>query len=706
MSKCGEDETFSRTPRSRRKQIQNNGDAAKKHSQTNDNGFNNSTNENGDNAADDDDDCSFSPYKATTSSNGRVARFRRRKNRSNGARRKSSRILGTCGASCLFVGFIIAVSMWGNPSDLPTLPLSEPSSDPAGNEIDKEKENKERILNKILHDNDNSPLTEKQEQEMLQISHDELNEFPISIGTDNTSHNWETIQHPGTEALQYHSKGNFHPLKRKRATASELVGVLSGKKMNALRGGHDTTNANGTGNNNNSGSDNIEEGYMRVPKFWDPLPYRIIADEREQRSGKNEGSDGGSDPPPPTDLPRDGVRRYLGNFGSRLMTPAEAKSIGSRIPSSQNDGALLETIFVAVASYRDWQCPQTVESAFSRASHPERIRVAVVDQIRFGRDTPCSIPPGGPCEENPNQATCKHLSQIDYFTVDADLSVGPVFARHLGHRLYRGEYFAMQSDAHVEFVQRWDDEIIEQWHTARNEMAILSTYLSGVEKHIDLETGERTSKSRPIMCASDFEGYGDMKHLRHGQQPEGVTYIHDMPTLNPFWAAGFSFGRGHFVVNVPYDQHLPWIFQGEEISIGLRGFSYGYDYYSPEKAACYHYYGRDNVPMFWENSSIYRGSGDYGMNRLNAIIRMATPSRNGKSKEWIRTDELKYGIGRVRDLQLFFDIFGIHVKEQTVEKHLCRFVGRPMQKEFIPFLRTNEMGLDYDRITYRYVDKE
>jgi hypothetical protein len=33
------------------------------------------------------------------------------------------------------------------------------------------------------------------------------------------------------------------------------------------------------------------------------------------------------------------------------------------------------------------------------------------------------------------------------------------------------------------------------------------------------------------------------------------------------------FGRGHFVVNVPYDQHLPWIFQGEKISIGLRGFS-------------------------------------------------------------------------------------------------------------------------------------
>ena len=91
----------------------------------------------------------------------------------------------------------------------------------------------------------------------------------------------------------------------------------------------------------------------------------------------------------------------------------------------------------------------------------------------------------------------------------------------------------------------------------QNEMAILTAYVSGVDDHIDLKTGKRTSKARPIMCMSDFEGSGKMKHLRHGQQPEGDPHIHDMPTLEPFWAAGFSFGRGHFVVNIPYDQHLP-----------------------------------------------------------------------------------------------------------------------------------------------------
>ena len=432
----------------------------------------------------------------------------------------------------------------------------------------------ERILSELS--NANSPFTTEVEQEILLASYDTINQFPISIGvdTDGNNPNWETIVHPATEALRYFNKGD--PSIKKRMKPAELAKALSRNQQ--LRG-----NVGGGNYNNLHGNENqvVDEGLMRVPKFWDPTPYRIIADERERRQNGNtvDGSilnnatregDGG-----------DGVRRYLGSYGSRLMTPGEAKSIGSRIPlqnvsnnaMNNEEAELLETIFIAVASYRDWQCSRTVESAFQRASHPERIRVAVVDQIHIGIDTPCSVPPNGTCTVNPDQAACKYKSQIDYLTVDAELSVGPVFARHLGNRLYRGEYFAVQSDAHVEYTNGWDTEIIEQWHSAKNEMAVLSTYLSGVEDHIDVTTGNRISNSRPIMCESDFEGFGVNKHLRHGQQPEGTPYIHDMPTLHPFWAAGFSFGRGHFVVNVPYDQHLPWIFQGEEISIGLRGFS-------------------------------------------------------------------------------------------------------------------------------------
>ena len=66
--------------------------------------------------------------------------------------------------------------------------------------------------------------------------------------------------------------------------------------------------------------------------------------------------------------------------------------------------------------------------------------------------------------------------------------------------------------------------------------------------------------------------------------------IKGMPQLHPYWAAGFSFSRGHFAVNVPYDPYLPMVFMGEEISMGVRAFTHGYDFYTPEKNVCFHTY--------------------------------------------------------------------------------------------------------------------
>ena len=81
------------------------------------------------------------------------------------------------------------------------------------------------------------------------------------------------------------------------------------------------------------------------------------------------------------------------------------------------------------------------------------------------------------------------------------------------------------------------------------------------------------------MCNTDYESGQKNKYLRHGSQPEAVPTIRGTPQLQPYWAAGYSFSRGHFVVNVPYDFYQPMIFQGEEMSIGIRGFTIGYDFY-------------------------------------------------------------------------------------------------------------------------------
>jgi [Skp1-protein]-hydroxyproline N-acetylglucosaminyltransferase len=426
-----------------------------------------------------------------------------------------------------------------------------------------------------------------------------------------------------------------------------------------------------------------------VPQFFDTSHGRYYFEDEQGRL------------PTDMDVKNYTIRSFLGN-GEIVLQPERAAAIGS---FTQIDGTLHETIYCSVASYRDPECSGSVEDLYARAQYPERIRVAILDQ-RVNGDPICSQP-AVPCAADPEQALCKYAHLIDVFEMDAVLAVGPVFARHLAHRHYRGEYFAMQIDSHVRFIEHWDTDIVGQWQSANNEMAVLSTYLSDIIGSIDPVTHEGKHQGRPIMCESDYEGSGVTKHLRHGQQPEGIPGITGQPTLHPFWAAGFSFARGHFVIQVPYDQHLPMVFQGEEISIGLRGFTYGYDYYAAERSVCFHMYAikenearRKKIPLFWENSNIYEGVGKNAMKRLNNIIGMA----DFPSVEWEQKDIQKYGLGKVRKTEKFFEVFGIHVKNQTVEHHLCSFVGKPMMRVFLPALREDHMGLDYDKIDYKFVD--
>jgi hypothetical protein len=129
-----------------------------------------------------------------------------------------------------------------------------------------------------------------------------------------------------------------------------------------------------------------------------------------------------------------------------LMTRESAMKIGScsepdkhgNYARGDNCPEHQRTIYLAIASYRDFQCRFTLESAFLRAKYPERIRVGVVDQIVDGEDPACNEPIET-CEVNPKQALCMYKDRVDVYEMEAELSIGPVFARHIGHRLYRGK---------------------------------------------------------------------------------------------------------------------------------------------------------------------------------------------------------------------------------------------------------------------------
>ena len=320
--------------------------------------------------------------------------------------------------------------------------------------------------------------------------------------------------------------------------------------------------------------------------------------------------------------PSDGidVMPILGIKVPRFWEPStdvDMNKVGSKVNGQ-------DTIFLMIASYRDFQCRETITSAYAKSDHPERLYVGAVDQTVPG-DTGC-LDIEIPCTVDDKQPICKYRDQISVFHVDASMATGPVTARHIG-----------------------------------------------------------------------YEGMMPARYLRHGSQPEMEAAIHEMPQLQPYWAAGFSFSRGHFKLRVPYDAYMPMVFQGEEINVGIRGFTHGYDFYAPRDSVVFHEYAensmrRKKIPMFWEHSEAHKGEGQKSLRRATAVIGMA-PDLDPTTYNHEELD--RYGIGKVRKLDLFYKLFLIDAQNRKAVQ-LCPFVTTgDMHREFQKHLRPDGLGLDY-----------
>ena len=199
--------------------------------------------------------------------------------------------------------------------------------------------------------------------------------------------------------------------------------------------------------------------------------------------------------------------------------------------------------------------------------------MGAVDQTVPG-DTGC-LDLEVPCDKDPSQAICKYRAQISIFHVDASMATGPVTARHIGDRMYRGQVppslaplsfppfyapsslslslllllppspwrprrqtYVMQMDAHCIFVRHWDTKIIDQWLSTQNQMAVLSSYLTDTKGSLTPQ-GDSTRNTRPIMCNSDYEGLMPARYLRHGSQPEMQATV-KVPLSRPLYSPLYS----------------------------------------------------------------------------------------------------------------------------------------------------------------------
>ena len=75
--------------------------------------------------------------------------------------------------------------------------------------------------------------------------------------------------------------------------------------------------------------------------------------------------------------------------------------------------------------------------------------------------------------------------------------------------------------------------------------------------------------------------------------------VSNEPILAKFYSAHFAFTTGQFILDVPHDPEL--YFTGEEMSITVRAYTYGYTLFHPHIVVAWHEYTRKNRTKQWDD---------------------------------------------------------------------------------------------------------
>lgn len=285
-----------------------------------------------------------------------------------------------------------------------------------------------------------------------------------------------------------------------------------------------------------------------------------------------------------------------------------------------------ESLYVSLAAFREHLLGKSLMSAFDKAKDPSKLFFGAVVQNCFGLDgTVCktgmvvigkdkkgrdqtSISPKPP-DENGIEEFCTNEKYKKYcdngqvrvlYIHDTD-ALGPQTARFYASKLWGGETYFMQMDAHLEFAPEWDQYYIDEARATKNfPKSVLSAYPPGFQEYSGTYKGG-TPGAR--LCGAHFSNSPVEHHILRiemlGQTPPDAKF----PSQIPFIAAGFFFAHASFLLDVPFDPYAPWCFMGEEIALSLRAWTSGWDVYAPRKNMIAHQYrpGRLGLPKFWES---------------------------------------------------------------------------------------------------------
>jgi len=338
-----------------------------------------------------------------------------------------------------------------------------------------------------------------------------------------------------------------------------------------------------------------------------------------------------------------------------------------------------EVIFAAIASFRDSLCATTLKGLFERARFPERIFVGVVQQNGPEDDdcleSYCALWYSKNSKKNEStkrhEGECPFSSQIAMKRFSAAEAKGPTWARAQDRDMIpESASFCLRTDSHMAFAEGWDVKQIRQWVSARNEFAVLSTYVADASQIVEggVEVNVNGKWEVPHLCSIVWQD----GHVRNMQAKAARNL--KRPKLTTLWAAGLSFAKCHAERAAPYDPKTPYVFWGEEFARTARFFTHGYDIYTPDRTIIAHDYKHTQG-----DPSHFKWNGKGGPRlRQNATVRSQRDASDKRIWSLLgmpggdpTMDLGDYGLGSVRTLDQLKHFTGIELSNRTILANRC-----------------------------------
>lgn len=339
--------------------------------------------------------------------------------------------------------------------------------------------------------------------------------------------------------------------------------------------------------------------------------------------------------------------------GLTAAAPAPKHAIAP-LPPLPNDA--VPRIFVNIASYRDPECQWTVKDLFEKANNPDRIFVGICWQFDPEHDEDCFK-----VSTRPEQVRVYPCNWWD--------AEGVSWARNITQQLWEGEEYTLMIDAHMRFMQGWDDLMIEELAKCPAPKPVLSCspprYLPPNELDDNITPAIRRVKP--------FAPDGTIRC-----QGEWIEFAPPHPLNAAFLVANFVFSRAEIIREVPYDPYL--YFEEEEITYAARLYTHGWDIFSPTRQFLYHYYNDPNAEggsvrnLHWrdmhqeqDHKAKIRFLKDRALRRFNHL----TGYRDSSDPEVLKELDI-YGWGTVRTLDEFEAYSGVDFKHKVATDRALR----------------------------------